>query len=67
MMIQHRDHDYTEATTLVGPSQQLVTESREQCALLLTDVEEVSASVQQVISDLNRETNVSDNHVFIAI
>ena len=57
MMVQHRDHDYTEATALISPSRTLLEESRDDCGQLADDVESVASAVQGALAYLNKDTN----------
>lgn len=56
-MLQHRDHEYTDALALVDPSKVLLQESRAVCEDLSERVEEVASRVQAVMADLNSDTN----------
>jgi hypothetical protein len=57
MMIQHKDHDYTEAASLIAPSRSLLAEARDECTDLSARAETVSTSVQRVMADLNSDTD----------
>ena len=56
-MIEHRDHDYTEAVSLIEPSKLLLEESREKCIDLSQELETVADLVKQTTVDLNTDTN----------
>lgn len=56
-MIQHRDHNYTEAATLIEPSRILLEESRDECIQLAAELQMVSSRVQGVMTELNYDTN----------
>lgn len=59
MMLLHKDHDYSDANTLIKPAKIMLERSRQCCDNLSQEIDVISKNIHQVISKLNSDTNVN--------
>lgn len=59
MLQHHRNHEYTEARSLYGPSQIMMEAARDTCHAVHMDLSSVLAQLKDDIARLNRDTDVS--------